>query len=159
MSARQWTQASWTTELLWLNETAGNRHHRLIQPSISALTSRIFRTHRTAITLLDDLDTKKPVADQTNLFSTATNEPAVQRIFIVLIAACFYISNFTYSHAAEKQRPNRKRVETRGQQSISNPNRTRQGTCRSETWHGIPDCPHARWRFKNSVCKIPAHQS
>ena len=68
MSARQWTQASWTTELLWLNETAGNRHHRLTQPSISALTSRIFRTHRTAITLLDDLDTKKPVADQTNLF-------------------------------------------------------------------------------------------
>ncbi|MDA7864870.1 dienelactone hydrolase family protein [bacterium] len=101
MSARQWPQASWTTGSLWLNETAGNRHHRLIQPSISALTSRIFRTHRTAITLLDDLDTKKPVADQTNLFSTATNEPVVQRIFIVLIAACFYISNFTSSHAAE----------------------------------------------------------
>ncbi len=63
--------------------------------------SRIFRTLLPAITLLGDPAAAKPDADQTHLFSTANKEPVVQRIFPVLIAACFYISNFTYSQAAE----------------------------------------------------------
>ncbi len=63
--------------------------------------SCIFRTLLSTITLLSRLAAGKPDADHTYLFSNATQGPVVQRIFIVLIATCFYFSNCTYSNAIQ----------------------------------------------------------